>query len=168
MTLLIQNETKYDGRSVNGIVRWVFRELGLTGDGVVVKIKHHGSKNYAYKGRFYSNLHSSWGEFYDYSIGQWKDVAPNIPDTHRRLIVCRIGRADLYPRRNHVYRRKDSPGTWEIEDWKEALVCVTAHEAMHLRQCVTKGRGSGRYNEVETEWAAYRLWGRWRQANGCT
>ena len=50
---------------------------------------------------------------------------------------------------------------------QEALVSITAHEAMHLRQW-TKGRkaarrNGGRFNEVETEWAAFRLWRRWKE-----
>ncbi len=55
-----------------------------------------------------------------------------------------------------------SPGAWQIADWQEALVAITAHEAMHLRQYNKNPRGKrGRFNEVETEWAAYRLHKEW-------
>lgn len=164
--LLIQNETDYDGRSVNAIIRWVFKQMDLTGPRCVVKVKHHRGR-YAYKGRFYSNAHGSGGYVYDWRSGDWKDVAPSIPDTHVQLIVCRIGRPEIYPCRNHVYDRKDSPGTWIVADWKEALVCIAAHEVTHLRQYVKpRRRYRGRYNEVETEWAAFRLWRRWRAKEG--
>lgn len=158
--LLIQNETDYDGRSVKAIVRWVLRELDLTGDMTVVKVKHHNG-SHAYQGRFYANAHAHHAVVYDY-YGGWKEIAPVIPFTYRSLIVCRIGRPEVYPVSTHVYRRKDSPGVWTVADWKEALVSITAHEAMHLRQYLTKPKKRGRYNEVETEWAAFRLWKRWK------
>ncbi len=157
--LKIQNETDYDGRTVARIVRFVFRELDLSGRHVVVKVKHHGG-GHAYQGRFYPNAHRS-AYIYSFELDDYREVGPKVPSGYDHLLVCRIGRAGVYPRQTHVYDRKDSPGTWTVADWQEALVSIAAHEAMHLRQYLTKGRTRGRFNEVETEWAAYRLWKRW-------
>ena len=160
--LKVQNETDHDGRAVAGIVRWVFRELDLDGRGVVVKVKHHGG-SHAYQGRFYGSPHRSYGYIWNASRGDYVEVAPKMPRGYDRLIVCRIAKGG-YPLETHVYDRRDSPGTWVVADWREALVSITAHEAMHLRKVLTKARGKrGRMNEVETEWAAYRLWRRWRE-----
>lgn len=157
--LKIQNETDYDGRTIASIVRFVFRELDLTGERVVVKIKYHRG-GHAYQGRFYSNAHAS-RHIYSFDLGDWREVGPSVPVGYDHLLVCRIGRPGIYPCQTHVYDRKDSPGAWTVADWKEALVSIVAHEAMHLRQYVTKGRARGRFNEVDTEWAAFRLWKRW-------
>jgi hypothetical protein len=147
-------------------VRFVFRELDLTGDSAVVKVKHHRG-GHAYQGRFYADAVNSGNYIYDFRNADWKEVAPKIPRGYRHLLVCRIGPADLYPTSTHVYDRRDSPGTWIVSDWREALVSIVGHEAMHLKQYLTKQRGRGRFNEVDTEWAAYRMWLRWREKNGC-
>jgi hypothetical protein len=159
--LRIENETQHDGRQVGACVRWAFRELGLSGDRVVVKVKYHRG-SHAYQGRIYYNAHSNNGWVWSESRGDYIEVAPNIPADYNSLIICRLAKTG-YPIETHVYDRRDSPGTWVVNDWREALVAVTAHEAMHLRQHLTKKRGAkgGRKNEVETEWAAYRLWKRW-------
>jgi hypothetical protein len=158
--LKIQNETQHDGRQVSGVIRWVFRELDLVGTRVVVKVKHHNG-SHAYQGRFYPRAHAHGGYIWNDRAGEYVEVAPKIPYDCDHLLVCRIAKSG-YPIETHVYDREDSPGTWEVSDWREALVCITAHEAMHLRQYLTKKKGRGRFNEVETEWAAHRLWKRWR------
>jgi hypothetical protein len=155
----IQNETGYDGRIVSGIVRYVFRYLDLDGSGVMVKVKHHTGRHYAYQGRCYYNAHRG-ALVYDHSWGMYKEVKPNVPANIRSLLVCRIAKPGVYPVENHVYDRKDSPGTWIIEDWQRALVCITAHEAWHLLQKRMR-RGYGRFNEVDTEWAAKRIHDAW-------
>lgn len=160
--LKIVNETQYDARVLNGIVRWVFRYLDLTGDRVVVKVKHHNG-SHAYQGRFYANARLHGGVVYD-TWGYPQEVAPKIPAGYSHLIVCRIAKPGVYPRSTHVYNRKDSPGTWTVADWREALVSITAHEAMHLKQYLKPRRNNrGRFNEVETEWAAFRLWREWKE-----
>jgi len=154
--LLVQNETGYDGRGVSACVRFVFRELDLSGDGVVVKVKHHNGA-YAYQGRIYFQAWGHGSHVYNYSRGEWAYVAPRMPMGYNHLIVCRLGKPGTYPCDTNVYDRKDSPGTWTVTDWREALVAITAHEATHLRQYLKQQKRS----EVETEWAAYRLWARW-------
>lgn len=158
---LIKNETSYDGRRVGGIVRWVFRWLDLDGRRIMVKIKHHNG-SHAYQGRFYARAYAHGGFIWNDSIGNWQEVAPKVPDGIDHLIVCRLGKPGTYPTSTHVYDRRDGPEPWMVNDWREALVSITAHEAMHLRQLVTKPAGKrGRFNEVETEWAALRLCKAW-------
>lgn len=154
---LIKNETSYDGRTVASVVRFVFRELELNGAHVMVKVKMHRGFH-AYQGRIYYNARGHYRHVWSESRGDYVEVAPKVPAGVDHLIVCRIGPADLYPVETHVYDRRDSPGTWFVDDWKEALVSITAHEAMHLRQY---RKGTSR-NEVQTEWAAYRLWKLWK------
>jgi len=161
--LLIQNETGYDGRTVAGCVRYVFRELELSGSGTVVKVKHHNG-SHAYQGRIYYQAHTHGRHVRSHGRGEWAWVAPSVPIGYRYLIVCRIGKPGTYPAETHVYDRRDSPGTWTVSDWGEALVSITAHEAMHLRQYLA-GRAR---SETETEWAAYRLWQRWTQRKPTT
>lgn len=156
------NETQYPTREVSKIARWVMRYLEVEAARTLIKVKHH-AKKHAYSGRFYQDPHSSGGYIYDFDKGDWNDVRPSVPHNVDHLIVCRIGKLGVYPCENHVYQRKDSPGTWVVENWQEALVCIMAHEAMHLRQYLTTPADKrGRYNEVETEWAAYRLLNEWR------
>jgi hypothetical protein len=155
--LFIDNETYYDGRRVGKAVRFVFRELGLTGDRVVVRVKHHRG-THAYAGRIYYNAPRSTGWIEDGFDA--KVIQPRVPAGYRTLIVCRVGLPDIYPCETHVYKRRDAPEPWTVNDWQEALVAVAAHEAMHLRQHVL-GKPA---RESETEWAAFRLWRRWVRA----
>lgn len=165
------NETVYPSREMGKIVRWVMKYLDLSGEPCYIKIKHHNGKH-AYQGRFYANASNHGRTIYKepyrgagYEEPTW--VAPKVPRGYVHLIVCRIGKPGTYPCENHVYDRKDSPGTWMVEDWQEALVAILAHEAMHLRQYNKNPRGKrGRMNEVETEWAAFRLWKEWRDEQG--
>lgn len=156
----IQNETDYDGRVVSGIIRYVFRHLDLDGRHTMVKVKYHTGKHYAYQGRFYGNAHQS-AYVYSESWQMYREVRPNVPRDVYHLIVVRIAKPGVYPVSNHVYDRKDSPGPWLIESWKHALVCITAHEAWHLYQKKHRSMKRGRFNEVDTEWAAKRIHDAW-------
>lgn len=162
MKIKIQNETTYPSREVATLVRWVIRYLELGETATLIKVKHH-AKSHAYQGRFYHNPHNSGGYIYDFDTCDWKEVAPKVPRDMKHLIVCRIGKPGVYPTMNHVYKRKNGPQPWMVETWQEALICIMAHEAFHLRQyTVEAARNHGRYNEVDTEWAAFRLLGEWR------
>lgn len=156
------NETAYPQREVGSIIRWVLKYLEVENDRCYVKIKHH-NRFHAYQGRFYPNVAFQRGYVSD-DWGEWKEIRPKVPRGYVHLIVCRLAKPGTYPVETHVYDRKDSPGTWFVDNWQEALVSVMAHEAMHLRQYKMNPRGKrGRMNEVETEWAAYRLWKEWKE-----
>ena len=162
---LIQNETEYDGRKVSGIIRWVFRRLEVDGHGVMVKVKYHRYHD-AYVGRIYYNARASRTHLWNDSRGEWQLVGPNVPSNVRTLIVCRIGREDLYPQEANLYERRDMPEPWICEDWQEALVSIAGHEVQHLRMYRLRHRGAQRGNETETEWASYRCWKDWREERG--
>lgn len=162
----IQNETSLDARRVSAIIRYVFRYLDLDGRGIMVKVKH--TRNASYAGRFYPHARQQGGYVWDDARGDWRDIGPKVPDNITHLLVVRIANpAEFkYPRSNHVYDRKHGPEPWMLEDWQEALVSITAHEAEHLRQYRTsKKRGGrwGRFNETATEWTARRIWQAWRR-----
>lgn len=156
----IQNETDLDGRIVGGIIRYVFRHLDLYGKGTLVKVKYHTKRSFAYQGRCYYNPRATRGYVYDHAWGMYKEIRPNVPPDTRHLLVVRIAKPDVYPVSNHVYDRKDSPGPWMIEDWQRSLVAITAHEGWHLLQYKIR-HGHGRFNEVDTEWAAKRIHDAW-------
>jgi len=162
----IVNETVCDGRQVAALVRWVFRYLDLDGDGVMVKVKR--TKN-RWGGRFYSNPHRAGGHVYREAYagagyGEYVEVAPNVPRDVRQLIVVRVADSHQFPFNYQPYERVGNPAPWELADWREAIVTITAHEAMHLRQYRQNPRGKrGRYNEKQTEWGAFRAWRTWRE-----
>lgn len=157
------NETEYPTREITSIVRWVLRYLEVNQYRTMVKIKHH-TGGHAYQGRFYSNPHAAGGYIYSNYWDGWKEVRPNVPRDMAHLIVARIGKPGAYPCMTHVYKRKDGPEPWRVETWQEALVSIMAHEGFHLRQHKVSGaRNAGKYNEVDTEWAAYRLLQEWRK-----
>ena len=158
----VSNETGYDTRRIGAIVRFVFRELELDGRHVMVKVKHH-TGGHAYQGRFYPQARRQ-GRFVRNGWGEYNEVKPSVPTGVAHLLVCRVGKPGVYPKRVHVYKRKDAPAPWVVENWQEALVSITGHEAMHLRQWQTKPRHvRGFFNEVDTEWAALRMLTAWRK-----
>lgn len=164
----VVNETNLDGRRVGGVVRWVFRYLDVNGANVIVKVKHHTGRH-AVQGRYYHQplLHKTHILKSVYGYDEWVEVGPKVPPGTRGLIVCRIAKPSVYPVTKHYgYDRKDSPPEFVCANWEEALVAITAHEAMHLRHFqVPKSRNRGRTNETDTQWAAYRLWKEWRETH---
>ena len=68
--------------------------------------------------------------------------------------VVRIGKPHRFPIQNHKYRGLKRAPTYDLNDWKEALVVVIAHELRHLQQMrLNKPR-----SEVDAErWAVKRL-----------
>lgn len=160
----VDNQTVYPTRTVKAIVNWVAKELELDGKTVYVRVGHANLWG-AYKGRFYPRARSRFASVYK-GNGEYSDIEIKIPDGYAHLAICRIGKPGTYPRGVAVYRRKDSPDPWVCMDWKEALVGIVAHELMHARQFLQpqfSRNNPGRFNEVETEWAACRLTRRWRE-----
>ena len=163
----IVNETTYATREVNSIVRWVLRHLEVDKSSVCVRIKHHNG-GHGYQGRFYPRASSQSAEVYSWDRDDWVEIRPNA-EGQLHLIVCRIGKPGVYPRLAHTYKRKgDMPEPWMLEDWREALVSITAHEAMHLRQWNQRaqrraGRRRFQFREDECEWAAFRLLRDWKE-----
>lgn len=162
----VENETQYPTREVGNIVRWVMKYLDLTESRTLVRVKHHNRKH-AYSGRFFINARNHVGHVYREAYtgagyGEYVEVRPKVPSGISHLITIKIGKPGVYPVMTHVYDRKDVPEPWLVENWQEALVSVMAHEAMHIRQR-SVGRAGSRYNESQTEWAAFRLWREWKE-----
>jgi len=55
------------------------------------------------------------------------------------------------------YRRRQAPPSFELNDWREAVVAIVAHEGQHHRQLPR-----ARFGERECDWAAYRAVMRYR------
>jgi len=129
----LENLTSYDGRRIRGIVGWVFRELDCHELRCTVRIKQTAQTRYSYKGRYYSGS---------------------------GIIICTLGNAP-FP---HVHDRslRGGPPPIVVESWEEALIAITAHEVMHLRQHRIGSMRNVRFSEVEAEWAEFRLLNRWR------
>lgn len=69
--------------------------------------------------------------------------------------VVRIGKPHHYPIKDHQYTRLKTAPVYDINDWKEAMIIVVAHELRHLQQGRLRMRGKG---EVDAErWALKRL-----------
>jgi hypothetical protein len=141
----IENQSRYDGRTVRSIVKFAARELEVDTGRTLIKVK---DSKYRYGGWFY-----------------WGNRVPRHLSGYDCLITIRLGQPEKFPCTYHTYNRRDSPKAWELADWREALASVAAHELMHLRQFQQpelSRNNRGRLNEVETEWAAWRILNRWR------
>jgi hypothetical protein len=126
--LKIVNESSYPDDEVEALVRYGLSEIDLTGDGLVAVVKHtkrsrrRSVGRAAYSGTAYS---LAWGiptTLYERYIGRRKA---------RHLIIMRVGTPDCFPVsafRHYAGVKKD-----EFRTWQEALVCITAHEGMHIQ-----------------------------------
>lgn len=152
----IVNDTKLDGRRVAGVVRRAAKALQVADASVLVAVRHH------------RGLHACQGRFYP-EVYPWFDgTRKRRPNLHgeRHLIVLRVAKPDVYPvLHENGYDRKDAPPEFVCSSVWEALAAIAGHELMHLRQATRRIPASrrhlyprGTYNEVETQWAAYRAW----------
>lgn len=73
-------------------------------------------------------------------------------------VELKIGPPQAFPEYGHRYRKR-AP-VYDLEDWREGLITLAAHEAMHVRQMI---RGAVRYSEIECERAAFRMLGWFRR-----
>lgn len=117
--MLIKNSSRYPSEKVEDLVRFALRNAPHS-DELEVHVK--GSKN-----AFYGRIFSSAENCTCGCKGQ------------RFLIVVRIGNKKHFPYLS-VYPNNKRCQKYAImlKDWKEALVKVTAHEGMHLRQMTEK------------------------------
>jgi hypothetical protein len=92
----------------------------------------------------------------------------NAPRGARHLIVVGVDTPDCFPYEqgywNATARDKGEArrgGRWPevtLNDWREAIVFVTAHEAAHIEQY----REGLPISEVRAEWFGAKVLGRWR------
>lgn len=126
--LKIVNESSYPTDEVEALVSFGLDEIRLTGDGLVAVVKNTKRSQRRRRGQAaYSGTACSlkWGmpaALHKRYIGRSKA---------QHLIIMRIGDANCFPIdafRHYPGVRKDV-----FLDWREALVCITAHEGMHVQ-----------------------------------
>jgi hypothetical protein len=120
--MYLKNTSRYDIEEIKDLL--VYAADGFDLRGVAVNVKNC-SRGYA--GRAYSDV-------------------PGISNVHpkaTRLVVIRIGTPGKFPISNfirklgHPYGGKTSP-LIEMQNWREALVAVAAHEFCHIHQFQNK------------------------------
>ena len=151
MKARIENHTHFSIRTIKRAVRWVLRELDLEDRPLRVVVKLTDMRYRMHHGRF-----NAYGP----------TIFAYIPEL---------------PSGGLVSKYKSGPPPFYPETWLECLVCIIAHEAMHMRQFQKDRKGETytrirygrqervrgrRYSEPESEWAEYRLLRRWRAENG--
>jgi hypothetical protein len=154
MSVRITNTSTYPDAEVRQIVRGVLRDLDC--DDVHVKVHRRRGD-------------SGW------TTGSYREYWFPRKDEDRPVIRVGLPKVGVAMDEYLPYDRKDGPPPFELRDWQEALVAVTAHEAMHHRQTPRNyyrssaevkrqdGRGQARFVEHECDWAAYRAVRRWRE-----
>jgi hypothetical protein len=116
-TMIVKNTSHYPSEKVESLVRFALKGIPHADELEV----HVRNSKYAFYGRIFASA---------------ADCTCDC-DEQRFLIVVRIGGAKNFPYFS-VYpghKRCEKYATM-LSDWKEALVKVTAHEGMHLRQWI--------------------------------
>lgn len=149
----VVNETPLPDRQVEAVVRRVAEDLEVWDRRTLVKIRH---SSWGVAGKFYQGgAPTLWSE----RRGCY--VRTDMHGQHH-LAILRIPKR--YPvSHGNSYARSDEPPTFVMESWQEALAAIAGHELMHLRQWHrprSKRKHRGRFNEIETQFAAYRAWRR--------
>lgn len=152
MSSTIVNLTRMPTRNVKRITRWALEELDSNIPALIVRVKE--SKSSIHNGRFYPNAREAWPRVWN------RDLDGPVPDAARHLILARIPLQPPFAIAN-IIKRGGPPKFW-AQTWEESLVCIIAHEAIHLRQFLHPQEGRPKWSEVEAEWAEYRLLKRWR------
>jgi hypothetical protein len=153
----IENETTLPTRDVQKISRWVLRELDVDLPSLVVRVKN--TKAPMHSGRFYYHARESWVTLRR-KDGVTRLVAPKLPPRADHLIIARV---PLNPRGAGNQVKRGGPPPIVPQTWQESLVCIVAHEGMHVRQFLFPRENKPKWSEVECEWAEYRLLKRWRE-----
>ena len=130
----IKNTSRYPAAEVEELVR--FASQGIDSSGVEVHVKN---SKWVFAGRAWHNI----------GRNRVVNVAEDIDD----LLVMRVGSPNNFPFEFSYPRLKTAP-RYMIQDWREAIVCLTAHELYHIKQRRTGMRAS----EVRAErWALKKL-----------
>ena len=117
--MIIKNGSKYPSDEVEDLVKFALRNVPHSEELEV----HIRNSKHAFYGRIFASAE-------DCTCGC---------NSQRFLIVVRIGNKKLFPYLS-VYpdHKRCQKYAVLLNDWKEALVKVTAHEGMHLRQWIEK------------------------------
>lgn len=149
----IRNKTGYDTPEVARLVRGVLKDMEI--DMIEVRVGY--SRSGGTTGRYREFWYPSEGE-------------------DRPVIICCLPKPGLEILPWQPYTRQQAPPVFVLEDWREALVAIVAHEAMHARQTPRNGfasskkiiGGKRRYVEHECDWAAFRAVRRYRGSDPIT
>jgi hypothetical protein len=117
--VIVKNSSKYPSDQVEDLVKFALKNVPHSEELEV----HVKNSKHAFYGRIFASAE-------DYTCGC---------NSRRFLIVVRIGKAKHFPYLS-VYpdHKRCQKYAVMLNDWKEALVKVTAHEGMHLRQWIDK------------------------------
>lgn len=121
----------YPIEEVKQLVKLASKGINHRNMTVFVKNSRHGFRGRAYYGTWWLN-----------------------GKRHQNHCVVAIGKPSHFPIKNHSYQGLKTAPVFDLNDWKEALVHVTAHELYHQRQFIRRKRNS----EVEADrWGLKRL-----------
>lgn len=130
----IKNTSRYPNSDILRLVK--FASKGTSSERVEIHVKN---SKWAFAGR-------AWHDVGNSSIIKVDD---KIDD----LIVVRIGSPDKFPM-NFKYPGLKRAPKYTLNNWKEAIVSLTAHELYHIKQRRTRKRAS----EIKAEtWAMKKL-----------
>jgi len=110
--MTLRNSSQYDTKEVRALVRFATSEVDMRGVHVNVK----NAKSTPYRGMAYEGV-------------------PMISDARGKadyLVTIGIGSEDRFPIPSA--QRSTRWPKYEMNDWREALVLVAAHEAKHIEQ----------------------------------
>ncbi len=110
----IRNRSQYPTDEVRLLVKWACAPIDMRG--VCINVKGSSA---AFAGMAYDYIPS----------------VSNAPASCDRLVTLRIGSEDKFPLAESRYPgASDRFPSYDIRDWREALVFVAAHEAAHIEQ----------------------------------
>lgn len=158
MTAFIDNQTPLPTRRVRAVARWVLRELDVDLPSILMRVTP--SKHLTHHGRFVVHARAQWPDLWAASPTPGSKK-PKIPGSASHLMVVHVPLATKL--RVHDRGFKTGPPPIDPQNWIESLICITAHEAMHVRQFLFRRPGAPKWSEVQAEWAEYRLLKRWRK-----
>jgi hypothetical protein len=141
--IAVSEEIRADHEELQAIVASAFGDL--SGEDVEVRIEPPGTRAQAFCGRAYAEPPARWRT----NDGTRFVVRLFVP---RRL----VDRG--YPK-TYRYRARTTAPWITVEDWRERLLALAAHEACHIRQF----RDSSRRSEIQAERFALQALDGWRQ-----
>jgi hypothetical protein len=137
--MTLRNTSRYDTREVRELVRFATSEVDMRGVHVNVK----NANNTAFRGMAYIGV----------------PFISNAPPKADYLVTIGIGAEDHFPM-SRIHRRMTSRWPeYEMNNWREALVVVAAHEAKHIEQFKEDKPRS----EIACEYFAARMLRRYRE-----
>lgn len=145
--LVIRNRSRYASDDVRDLIKFAVSEIDMRG--VCVNVKNATG---AFRGMAYMGVPS----------------ISDAPASAEYLVTVGIGPEDAFPIHDHVCGHAVGHGSasgpssaWprcDLNDWREGLVYVAAHEALHIEQYKERLR----HSELACERFAVRMLGRYR------